>query len=234
MKAMIMAAGLGTRLKPITEQIPKALVEYEGITLLEHAIIHLRLHGADKIIVNVHHFADQVIDFLKKNDFEVDIEVSDESGDLLETGGGLRKAAWFFDDQPFFVRNVDVISDLDLTKLMGYHLDNKSLATLAVRKRETSRYFLFDDQHNLCGWKNVSTGETIWCGNEVENAASLAFSGIQVIDPTIFPLITETGKFSLTTLYLRLAREHRIKGFEEPNRIWMDIGKPENLKKKLS
>lgn len=231
MKAMILAAGLGTRLKPVTEKIPKALVSINGITLLEQAVNHLKEYNFDEVIINVHHFADQVIEFVKsKNNFGIRIGFSDETDELLETGGGLKKAGWFFDDgKPFIVRNVDVISDIDLKDVMNAHTRMSALATLVVRNRETSRYFLFDDDDQLSGWTNVTTGVKKLVNDHQYRL--LAFSGIQVIDPAIFPLITETGRFSLTDLYLRLAATQRIKCFQEDTSIWKDIGKsPDDIK----
>jgi NDP-sugar pyrophosphorylase family protein len=226
MKAMILAAGLGTRLKPLTDSMPKALVVVNGKTLLEHSVNHLVQYGGDEIIINVHHFAEQILEFLeKKNNFGLRIEISDESKMLLDTGGGLKKAAYFFDDgNPFLLRNVDVISNLDLDAMMSFHLKSGSLATLAVKNRITSRYLLFDKSMRLCGWMNDKNGERI-CLNEQEETAKAAFSGIHVLDPGIFPLITETGKFSLTALYLGLAREHRISGYLEDVSYWEDAGK---------
>jgi len=226
-KAMILAAGLGTRLKPLTDVKPKALLEINGTTLLEMAVAHLVQAGVKEIIVNVHHFADQVIDFLKqKENFGVDITVFDESGQLLDTGGGLKKAADFFGDgRPFIVRNVDLVSDLDFSKMMGFHLMHSPLATLAVRNRETSRYFLFDDSDQLAGWTNTKTGETLQSRESRGVIRKLAFSGIQIIDPKIFPLITEEGKFSLTGLYLRLAKNEKIICYEDNFSKWKDIGK---------
>jgi len=146
---MILAAGLGKRLRPVTDTIPKALVEVGGRTLLEMAIIHLASSGVKEIIINVHHFAGQIIEYLeKKKNFGLDVTISDESDQLLDTGGGMKKAAWFFEKgEPFIVRNVDVISDLDLKTMMDHHLQSGAIATLAVRRRETSRYFLFDPDH---------------------------------------------------------------------------------------
>ncbi len=226
-KAMILAAGLGTRLKPLTDVKPKALLEIKGTTLLEMAVSHLAQAGVTEIIVNVHHFADQVIGFLeKKKNFGVDITVSDESGQLLDTGGGLKKAEAFFSDgRPFIVRNVDLVSDLDFPKMMDYHLLHSPLATLAVRNRETSRYFLFDDSDQLAGWTNTKTGETLQSRESRGVIRKLAFSGIQIIDPKIFPLITEEGKFSLTGLYLRLAKNEKIICYEDNFSKWKDIGK---------
>ncbi len=227
MKGMILAAGLGSRLRPLTDTMPKALVVVNGKTLLEHSIEHLKCYGVDEIIVNVHHFAGQVIDYLNKNNnFGIHIGISDETAELLDTGGGLKKAASFFDDgKPFFLRNVDILSGMDLAKMMDVHLETASLGTLAVKKRATSRYFLFDNDQKLCGWLNESTGERVTVSGEQQDLQKAAFSGIQVLDPRIFPLITETGKFSLTGMYLRLARENRITGFPDEEAFWEDAGK---------
>ena len=227
MKAMILAAGLGTRLKPLTDTIPKALVKVYGVTLLEQSLLHLKNTGIKQVIINVHHFAGQIIDFLKINhDFGMKITISDESGELLDTGGGLKKASWFFDDpDPFIVQNVDVISNLDLMQVVDHHLEKRSLATLVVKERETSRYFLFDDELKLCGWENVKTGERIIPGQTGKSTRQLAFSGIQVLDPHIFNYISETGNFSLTAMYLRLSAEHRITGFIDRDSFWADAGK---------
>jgi NDP-sugar pyrophosphorylase family protein len=229
MKAMILAAGLGTRLKPITDMTPKALVKVDGMTLLEHSLIHLKKWDIREVIINVHHFAGQIIDFLKANqDFGMNIVISDESSELLDTGGGLKKASSHFDDGvPFILRNVDVLSDLNLVELREYHDRNAGLATLVVRERITSRYFLFDKDLLLCGWENTKTGEKKM-SRDSDYIHPCAFSGIQVIDPRIFPLITETGKFSITDLYLRLSAEQRIIGFVDRDSFWHDAGKQVN------
>jgi len=230
MKAMILAAGLGTRLRPVTHSMPKALVVVEGKTLLQHALEHLKRYGIREVIVNVHHFPDQILEFLSgNNNFGMRIAISDESDELLETGGGVKKASWIFNDiEPFIVRNVDILSDLDLSKMMRFHRYESPLATLAVRDRETSRYFLFDEKSRLSGWENRSTGERR-ISREGSVLTGHAFSGIQILQPDIFPLMTETGKFSLTDLYLRLASDHIIKGFIDTGLIWKDIGKVESL-----
>ena len=226
-KAMILAAGLGTRLRPITHSIPKALVKVGGRTLLEGAIRHFADYGVKEIMINVHHFADQVKQYLDQNrNFSLNITISDERDQLLDTGGGLKKASWFFaGNDPFFVRNVDIISDLDLHSMMEHHLQSHALATLAIRNRETSRYFLFDPDHRLCGWTNLKTGEKILSLEPSVNLEMFAFSGIQILSPEIFAMITEEGKFSLTSLYLRLAKDHFIKGFQDRGSIWRDVGK---------
>jgi N-acetyl-alpha-D-muramate 1-phosphate uridylyltransferase len=231
MKAMIFAAGLGTRLKPITDNIPKALVEVRGITLLEHVVTKLITYGFDEIIINVHHHAQKVIDFVRlKNNFNIRIEFSDESDCLLDTGGGLKKASWFFNDnKPFLVHNVDVISDLDLENFYCSHVQSNALATLAVRNRPPQRYFLFDSDLNVCGWENLKTSEKIISRNSTPPMHALAFSGIHVISPQIFELMQETGKFSIVNVYLRLSTYHQIKGYLHDSGYWMDLGKPESI-----
>ena len=226
MKAMILAAGLGVRLRPITNSMPKALVVVDGKPLLQHALEHIKRYGIHDVIINVHHFPRQIEDFLRVNDnFGLSIVISDESDELLETGGGVKKAAWFFSDgEPFVVRNVDILSDLDLNLMMRFHRTEAPLATLAVRDRETSRYFLFDKENTLCGWENRKTEERR-ISRECGALRNFAFSGIQILQPDIFPLITESGKFSLTDLYIRLASNHPIKGFIDTSLVWRDIGK---------
>jgi len=232
MKAMILAAGLGTRLRPLTDKIPKALVTVKGKTLLEQAIRFLQNNGVNSFIINIHHFGEQIIDFLAENaDFGSEMAISDERDQLLDTGGGLKKAAWFFrENEPFIVYNVDVISDLDLSKVIDQHIESSSLATLVVRKRETSRNFLFNDELELSGWKNKSTGERKIIQLKQGELREFAFSGIQVVSPSIFQLITETGKFSLTELYLRLATTQLISGFDDKESYWLDAGKQQNFK----
>jgi NDP-sugar pyrophosphorylase family protein len=224
---LILAAGLGTRLRPITHTIPKALVKIGGHTLLEGAIRHLADYGVKEIVINVHHFADQIIQYLDRNrNFGLNIFISDERDQLLDTGGGLNKASRFFAGKdPFFIRNVDIISDLDLQNMMDHHVQSNAIATLAVRNRETSRYFLFDPNHRLCGWTNLKTGEKILSIESAVKLEMFAFSGIQILNPEIFALITEEGKFSLTGLYLRLAKENLIKGYIDNGSVWRDVGK---------
>ena len=227
---MILAAGLGTRLRPITDTIPKALVEINGKTLLEHSIDHLKLFGVKEIIVNVHHFPDQIISFLKKKkNFGLAIEVSDERDQLLDTGGGFKKASPFFEGgEPFVIRNVDVLSNMDLGAMLSFHKKHKPVATLAVRNRETSRYMLFNERWELIGWTNVSTGEKKLSRKEYKRMYPLAFSGIQVLDPSIIPLITEEGRFSLIAMYLRLCRENRICAYTDNDSFWFDAGTRED------
>jgi len=228
---MIFAAGLGTRLKPYTETMPKALVPIAGVPMLEILIRHLQKNGIHDILINVHHFAGQVIEFLKHNkNFGANITISNEEDLLLDTGGGLKKAAWFFNDQqPFLVQNVDIISDLDYKKMLDFHIKNKALATLAVCDRVTSRYFLFDNQIQLCGWENMKTGEIRMARPVSQNLARFAFSGIHIIDPAIFNFMDRDGKFSIVDTYLGLASSHKIIGFKHNPENWVDMGKPEHL-----
>ncbi len=230
MKAMILAAGRGTRLLPLTAHRPKALLKIQDVPLLQHCIMYFRFFGVKEIIINVHHLADQVTEFLADNDnFGMHIEISHEKDELLDTGGGLMKARWFFGDgKPFFLATSDVITNLNLEQLYHYHLENKPLATLAVKQRPTSRELLFDDHYNLCGWHNKLTGETRWA-RPVDHFRQIAFSTIHVIDPALFDLVTEEGAFSMTDLYLRLAGSFVIKGFEHNQSLWYECGRIENL-----
>ena len=231
MKAMILAAGLGTRMRPFTDKKPKALIEIAGRTLLEIVITNLIKSGFDEIIINVHHFADQIIELLNlKNNFNVRIDISDERDELLDTGGGLKKASWFFDDgKPFLVHNVDIITDMNLMEMMKFHNERKALVTLAVRKRETSRYLLLDKStFELCGWTNVKTGEVkiAISGRETNR---YAFSGIHIIDPAFFDFMDDKEKFYIIDEYLKLAKNNKIVGFDHSDSEWLDIGKPESL-----
>lgn len=229
---MIFAAGLGSRLKPYTETMPKALVPVAGIPMLEILVKHLLENGIRDLIINVHHFAGQIIEFLNKNDnFGANITVSNEDL-LLDTGGGLKKAAWFFDDkQPFLVQNVDVISDVNYNKMLDFHERHKALATLAVCNRTTSRYFLFDKQMQLCGWENTKTSEVKIVLPGKQKLIRFAFSGIHIIDPAIFNFMDTDGKFSIVDTYLELASTNKISGFEHNPENWVDMGKPEELEK---
>lgn len=230
MRAMIFAAGLGTRLQPLTLSKPKALVEVAGKTLLERAIVRLIEAGYTELVINVHHFGDQIIRFLEaKNNFGVTIHIADEREHLLDTGGGIAAAAPFLDKgEPFLVYNVDVLTDINLKQLMDYHLAKGGLATLAVRSRTTARYLAFDKQMQLAGWTNVKTGEKIEA-RDMDQSTLWAFSGIQIIDPAIFSLISENGAFPIIPLYLRLATNHPIYGYPDSSSIWMDLGKPDQL-----
>ena len=232
MKALIFAAGLGTRLKDHTTDKPKALVQLAGKPLLQHAIEKLIQHQITDITINVYHFADQIITFIKNHPFPgITIHISNEHDELLDTGGGLKKAESFLNgNEPILIYNVDVISNLDLKELENQHLNSGSLVTLVVRHRETSRYLMFDQNLQLAGWKNFSNGETkISRSDTFINAQPYAFSGIQIVQPEIFGLITEQGKFPIMDLYLRLAKTESIHGFVDTSSIWMDLGKPDQL-----
>jgi NDP-sugar pyrophosphorylase family protein len=228
LKALILAAGMGSRLMPLTSDTPKALVRVNGITLLERAIRKLTAEGFTEIIVNVHHFAGQIIRFLDSFSIEgVSIAISDESDQLLDTGGAILKARPMLDGkEPFLVHNVDVISNISLKSMLAYHIEHENLATLSVIDRQTSRYFLFDDTLRLKGWKDVKKGELRWTGLPEANLKPLAFSGIHVISPVIFELMEEKGRFSIIDAYLRLAGKHPVSAYEQANCIWFDIGKP--------
>jgi len=232
MKAMILAAGMGTRLRPLTNDTPKALVKMNGVPMLEIVILKLKAIGVKEIIINVHYLADQIINFLQKKDnFGVRIEISDESNQLLDTGGGLKKASWFFkDNKPFILHNVDIISNIDLLKMYKAHENNKALVSLAVRKRISSRYFLFNSKKELAGWRNVKTKEEIITIPEKEKEG-LAFSGIHIINPEIFSYIKSTHSFSIVNTYLDLSNKYKILGFDHSSDYWFDIGNTENLKK---
>jgi len=233
MRAMIFAAGLGTRLKPLTDFKPKALVKVKNIPLLEIAINKLKTSGFNEIIINVHHFADMIIDFLKsKNNFGIRIEISDERESLLDTGGGLKKASWFFDDgKPFLVYNVDILSDIDLQKMYQFHQASNSIATLAVKNRNTQRYLLFDDENLLCGWQNIKSGEIKNARQTNLSLHQLAYSGIQIINSSIFFLMPDDKVFSIIDFYLSIAAKQRITAFNHDETYWLDLGKLESLKK---
>ncbi len=229
MKAFILAAGLGTRLAPITLDRPKALVELKGITLLERAIRKVNELEVSEIIINIHHFGDQILEFLRlKQNFNLPITLSDERNQLLDTGGAILNARHLIGNEPFLLYNVDVITTLDLNLLFSYHALKGGLATMAVRQRATDRYLVFDQNMLLSGWKNVKSGEEK-VSRICEEPRRFAFSGIQIIEPQLLSLITETGKFSIIDLYLRLAKSEAIYGYPDTSEIWMDLGKPDQL-----
>jgi NDP-sugar pyrophosphorylase family protein len=229
MKAMILAAGLGTRFKPWTDSHPKALAMINGKSLLQRNIEYLQNAGITKVVVNVHHFADQIIEAVEANHgWGSKIIISDETDAVLETGGGLQKAAPYFQDGPFVLMNVDVLTGLDLNEMISYHEKLMPLATVATTNRHTSRYLLFDHLDNLCGWKNVKTGEEKLSRITADKFPK-AFSGIHIIDPLLFSLIKLHGKFSMIDVYLSLAREEIIKSFDHSNTSFIDVGKPESV-----
>jgi mannose-1-phosphate guanylyltransferase len=239
MKGMILAAGLGTRLRPLTDERPKALVEVAGRTPLEMTIARLRGFGIRELIINVHHFPDMIVDYLKRNDnFGARIEISREEV-LLDTGGGLKKAGWFFlggageADEPFILHNVDVISTIDLRRMVEFHRENHAVATLAVQDRETSRYLLFDEGFELCGRRSAGDqkgGEREELVRSSKRLRALAFSGIHVISPRLLTLMSEDGIFSIIDCYLRLAGAgEKILAFRADEYYWRDLGRPEDL-----
>jgi NDP-sugar pyrophosphorylase family protein len=230
MKAMILAAGLGTRLKPYTDDKPKALVQVGGKTLLEHTIDKLVSEGFSDIVVNVHHFAPLVINFLRTRKFEANIFISDESDRLLDTGGGIIKAKDHLDgDEPFLVHNVDIVTDISLSGLFAAHTQYPSLATLAVSRRDSSRVFLFDERMRLSGWRNMLTGRSIIPNKQSTVLNAYAFAGIHVISPAIFNLLTATGPFSIVDAYLSLCEAQTIKGIDFTGHFILDVGKPDSL-----
>ena len=234
MKAMVLAAGLGTRLRPLTDDRPKALVELNGRSLLEITLCRLRDFDIRDVIVNVHHFADMVLDYLKKNgNFGMNLAISREDDLLLDTGGGLKKATWFFQDdtEPFLLHNVDVISAIDFGTMVRAHQQRGALATLAVQDRKTSRYLLFDHELRLCGRRSSADGKPEMA-RPCEQPQPLAFCGIHVISPRIFSLLSEDGVFPIIPCYLRLAAQgEKIAGFRADEYRWRDLGRPGDLKK---
>jgi NDP-sugar pyrophosphorylase family protein len=235
MKAMVLAAGLGTRLRPLTDDRPKALVTVAGHTMLEIVLARLRDFGVNEVIINTHHFADMVHDYLEANhNFGMRIEISHEE-QLLDTGGGLKKAAWFFlksagkKEEPFILHNVDIISTIDIARLLEFHREQRALSTFAVQNRETSRYLLFDDQSILCGRRAGRNGE-LDLVRPVETPRAFAFSCIHVVSPQIFAMMTEEGAFSIIDEYLRFAAQgEKIAGFRADDYYWRDLGKPESI-----
>ena len=235
MKAMILAAGLGTRLRPLTDHRPKALVEVAGRTMLDITLSRLRAFGVREVIINVHHFADKILEYLERNDnFGMRIEVSREEV-LLDTGGGLKKAAYFFledsdvIEKPFILHNVDVMSTIDLRRMVQFHIEKQALATLAVQDRETSRYLLFDEQLQLCGRRSGHDQKNEFVRSS-QAAQALAFSGIHIISPRLFAKMTEEGAFSIIASYLRLASHgERILAFRADEYYWRDLGRPDNV-----
>lgn len=218
---MIFAAGLGTRLKPLTDTMPKALVRVGGQPLLWHVVMKLKAAGYERIVVNIHHFAQQIVDYLRANDsFGLDIRISDESAQLLETGGGIKKALPLFDaSEPILIHNVDILSNLDLGALTA------EAPMLVVSQRQTKRYLQFDETMRLIGWKNIETGEVR--GRE---GRSLAFSGIHLFHPSLVHLLAEwPDRFPIMDFYLKACADHLIRGYEAPNLRLLDVGKLDSL-----
>ncbi len=229
MKAMIFAAGLGTRLKPFTENHPKALAVVNGKPLLQRNIEYLKSFGIEEIVINVHHFADQIIEFLEENNyFGIEIIISDETDQVLETGGGLVKAKANFDED-FLVMNVDILTDLNLAEFIKAHQENKAIVSLAVSDRDSSRKLFFNEQNELKGWRNLKTEEEIKAVDSLDNCKDLAFSGIHVISPVLFDKITEKGKCSIMKVYMDLMQTESIIGFDHSGGILIDVGRPESV-----
>lgn len=235
MKAMIFAAGLGTRFKPWTDQHPKALAPVNGKSLLQRNIEYLQQYGITDVVVNVHHFAGQVIDAVEKNKgWGSRVMISDERNEVLETGGGLLKARPLLEGvEPFVTINVDVLTNLNLDKLLAFHRQHKPLISFAVKNRKTARNFLFDEESRLCGWRNNITGEEkgphLLSAVSAKHLVEKAYSCVVVFDPQVFSLTRQTGKFSLTETYLDLAKDHVILGYDHSGDQFVDVGKPESI-----
>ena len=234
MKALVFAAGLGTRLKPLTDTTPKALVPVGGVALLERVMRKLVAAGYNDIVINVHHFADQILDFVAAHDnFGVKVSFSDETDLLRETGGGIRHAAPLLEggSEPFLVHNVDIISNLDLAWFRAQHQAG-DLSTILVSDRPTQRYFLFDDAGLLVGWTNIATGEvrSPYAGIDPDCCTRLAFAGIHCISPDIFPLMRDwPEKFGIVDFYLSVCRTHAIRAAVMPGLVLHDVGKVSEL-----
>lgn len=231
MKAMILSAGLGTRFKPWTDEHPKALALVNGKSLLQRNVEYLQQYGIKDAVVNVHHFAEQVIEAIEKNKgWGSNIIISNEKDMLLETGGGLLKARPFLEDDTFLTINVDILTDANLKYFLASHQQENSLVTLAVTGRKTSRYLLFNKYNRLCGWRNTQTAEEK-IALKAKEYFEKAYSGIALFEPSVFDLITLTGKFSLIDLYLSLAHDNKIAGFDHSESKLLDVGKPESVSK---
>lgn len=227
--AMIFAAGLGTRFKPWTDKHPKALAQVNGKTLLQRNIEYLQLYGINDVVVNVHHFADQIIELINKNDgWGSHISISDEKNELLETGGGLIKAESLLGKGRFLTLNVDILTDANLKYFLSNHEQEGSLITLAVTNRKTSRYLLFNKYNRLCGWRNVKTGEER-IAVDAKDLFEKAYSGLAIFEPEVFELVKLQGKFSLIDLYLSLAHNNKIAGFDHSESRLIDVGRKENV-----
>ena len=230
MQAMILAAGLGTRLKPITEELPKALVEVNGKTLLEIAIRNLIENDFRRIIINVHHFAKKVKDFINNNTFAADIFISDESDLLLDTGGGIKHAKKFFENSPILIHNVDIISNLNLKEFYQYHISDDSVASLVVSNRKSNRYLLFNEADILCGWQDVNKNEKIIV-REDSKLNQLAFNGIHILNPHLIDSFPDEKVFSVIKAYLKIAGTEDIHAYVSDEIKWIDVGKVDSLQK---
>ena len=234
MKAMILAAGAGTRLKPITDEMPKALVPVGGIPMLEHMILKIKSAGFSHIVINIHHFGEQIIDFLSsKNNFGLTIDISDERNYLMDTGGGIKQASCFLDgDEAFLVHNTDIFSGIDLKAMYRSHVGSNALATLFVSRRRSSRQLLFNKEEELCGWRNSETGEvkSPFPNFDASLCLEYAFGGIHVISPEIFRFMEEwTGKFSIIDFYLSVCHRQPVRLYTEDGVGLIDAGKMQGL-----
>ncbi len=237
MKAMILAAGLGTRLKPLTNDTPKALVKINNTPLLEIIITKLKYYGFDDVIINVHHFPDKIIRFLEsKNNFGINMTISDERGRLLDTGGGIKKASWFFNDnKPFLVHNVDIVSKIDLKILYDYNFKTNASITLAVNKRESDRYLLFDKDDYLCAWENVITKERKIVAKKNEESRlqkenRFGYCGVKVMNPIVFKYFPDENIFSIIDFYLNVASREKVNCFFIKDIFWQDVGTIDQIK----
>ena len=228
-KAMILAAGLGTRLMPMTENKPKALVELDGVPLLEHVILKLKSQGFTRIIINVHHHAEMIMEYVSSREkYGIQIEFSHEKEELLDTGGGIAKASWFLNDEAFLVYNVDVNSNIDLDAMYRAHLSHGAIATLAVKERVTSRSLLMNREGFLKGWRDNRSGKTIMVDPEMVDLFPIAFSAIQVLDPKVFSLFPTQLSFPLMPFYMELAKTHPVYLHRHDRDTWTDMGKLES------
>ena len=230
-QSMIFAAGMGTRLKPLTDSMPKAMVPVAGKPLLWHIVMKLKRSGFERIVINVHHFADDICQYLDTQKWDAEILISDERQQLLDTGGGLKHAAPLFrKNEPILIHNVDILSHIDFGEALAYHSYSKNIATLFVSNRKTSRYLLFDNSKQLIGWEDIRSGEKKWSNHPASDYTPLAFSGIAIIQPELTDLLPEEGHpYPIIPAYLEIAKTHRIKYFIHNSNDWLDVGKPETL-----
>lgn len=231
MNAMIFAAGMGTRLQPLTNNIPKAMAPFQGKPLIWHAIKSLKGIGIKQIVVNVHHYASQIIDYISANNWDCEVLISDESGQLLETGGGLLKAKhMFIPNEPILIKNVDIITSINLESFISSHLENKNDVTLMVKSRSTSRYLMFNNHMQLCGWKNINTKEEIVVRSGYDTT-DLAFSGIHMVEASLLDQMGDIRPFSIMQAYLDLAQNYNIRGYRMPDvSDWFDVGTIDKLR----
>jgi NDP-sugar pyrophosphorylase family protein len=231
MKAMIFAAGLGTRLKEETKNKPKALVEIGGKPLLQHAIEKLKYEGISEIVINVHHFSTMIVSFINNHNFGIPVKISDETDKLLDTGGGLKKASSLLGGkEPVVIYNVDILSNINIKKVIREHLRHRALVTLIVRKRKSPRCFKFDDEKNLVAWINKKSGEIKISNREnLQDAIEMSFSGIHIVSPEIFSFMPVKERFSIIDFYIELAKKNPVKGFFDDSELWMDAGTPHKL-----